>query len=445
MPDQFTNPVQGKYEQFWFLYEKETRGNQNLLTFRPFFYSFQDNTTSYRANAYLFPVYYREETNYWYTWTSLFLFTGTGFKHAEGEEESDAILAPLFFWGSGDGPKDQYFSFFPLAGSIRNKISYSRIRFFLFPLYSDWEYKTYKAHSIVWPLVMWGGSESRSEFRIFPFFSRKIHTGKYERYSLLWPFFQWGEEKLNKKEPTNYKIFFPFYLSKDSEEGNMRSRAFFWFPVINSLFSYGYDRKTGQQNYSALFIFFQYATSEKKDLEKLIFFPFYGYSYVANKEAEFISPFYIRLSQNTSHLKSESRFVLPFYSRMVQYFPQTERSDEYTKVWPLFRFHRDADANYTFQTITLLPVRFEAFEEVWEPIVGILEYKKTNSGERRLHLLARLYTQRWAEDYTHIHIPLIAEISKEKTGFSYQFLYGLLGIDTRKEKTEFNLLWWIVL
>jgi len=448
LPYTFTEDIPSDYYQFWFLYESESRANQSSLYVRPFYGSFQDKTTALKFKTILSPLYYREETNHWYAWSSLFFFTGTGIKHEEGENDEDIFLSPFFFWGSGDTPKEKYISVYPIYGTMQNKLSYQKIKYyffplFLFPLYSEWKYKSYEAQSILWPLTMRGKSETRDDLRIFPFYSHKKHLGKYSRYSILWPFFQWGEERMDKKDPMTYKLFFPFYLAKDTESGSMKSRAILWFPILNSLFSYGYDNKTGQKNISALFFFFQYTTSTKKDTEKIVFFPFYGYSYFANKEAEFITPFYISLSQNTNHLKAKSYYILPLFTHIKQEYPGTGRSDLYWKFWPLLRYHRDSEGNSGWNTISLIPVRFEALEEIWEPIFSIIEYKKLNNGEKRLHLVSRLYTQRWSEEEFHLHIPLLAEYTINESGFKYDFLYGLVGLDTRSEKSKVKLFWLI--
>jgi len=446
LPNTFTEDIPSDYYQFWFLYEAEKRANQSSFYIRPFYGNFFDKTTNFKSKTILPPIFYREETDHWYTWTSLFFFTGTGFKHEEGDEEEDIFFSPIFFWGKGDTPKENYVSIYPFFGTMKNKLSYQKIKYYvfpllLFPLYSEWEYKTYEAKSILWPLTLRGKSETRDELRIFPFYSHKEHIGKYKRYSILWPFFQWGQDKMDKKEPVSYAMFFPFYQYKYTDSGSMKSRAILWFPILNSLFSYGFDKKTGHTNYSALFVFFQYTTSVKNDAEKLVFFPFYGYSYFANKQARFITPFYIRLSQNTNHLKADSTFLLPFFSIMKQEFVGTGRTDLYWKLWPIIRYHKDSEGNLTWNTISLIPVRFENMEDLWEPIFSIIEYKKLVNGEKRLHLITRLYSQRWSDKEINIHIPLLVEYSKNESGFKYDFLYGFVGLDTRSDSTKYKLFW----
>nr|OCA01197.1 Uncharacterized protein A9P81_0757 [Leptospira interrogans serovar Copenhageni/Icterohaemorrhagiae] len=199
-----------EYDQFWFLYQKEIRAGESELIFRPFYSSYREEKSAYRFQTVLYPIYYSEETKYWKVWTFLFFFTGTSALHEDVGEDSD-VLTPLLFWGWGDTAREKYFGFFPLAGKLRNKIGYSELSFFLFPIYTNWKYKDYEATSILWPFFLYASSETREEFRIFPLYSKKVHRGKYERYSILWPFFQWGSTFQDKKEPVHYKLFFSIF------------------------------------------------------------------------------------------------------------------------------------------------------------------------------------------------------------------------------------------
>ncbi len=97
-------------------------------------------------------------------------FTGTSALHEDVGEDSD-VLTPLLFWGWGDTAREKYFGFFPLAGKLRNKIGYSELSIFLFPIYTKWKYKDYEATSILWPFFLYASSETREEFRIFPLYS----------------------------------------------------------------------------------------------------------------------------------------------------------------------------------------------------------------------------------------------------------------------------------
>ncbi|EMG11468.1 hypothetical protein LEP1GSC151_3375 [Leptospira interrogans serovar Grippotyphosa str. LT2186] len=54
----------------------------------------------------------------------------------------------------------------------------------------------------------------------------------------------------------------------------MKSRGFLILPLLGSLFGYGYDKRTGEQDYNALFFLFQYGTNQDEDYHKFILFPF---------------------------------------------------------------------------------------------------------------------------------------------------------------------------
>ncbi|WCL50948.1 hypothetical protein [Leptospira sp. GIMC2001] len=442
IPDKPHGDLASDYDQFWFLYESETRPGQNYKMFRPFYSRFSEYETAYLQQTILFPVYYREETNYWYTWSVLFFFTGTSIQHPDTSEDED-FISPLFFWGGGETEKEKYWGFFPFYGQVRNKLAWSEINFYAFPIYANWQRKEYKAHTILWPFVMWGGSDVREEFRIFPFYSKKEHVGKYYQYTILWPFFQWGQKYMDKVEPIEYGVFFPFYSYKTSASGNMVSRGILWFPILGSLVGYGYDKKTSEVDYNFLFFLFQYGKNNDMDYRKLIFFPFYGQYEFASKKTLFITPFYFQLKTDSLHVKSEYNFLLPFVSVMKQYFPELDRSDRYLKIWPLIKYHKDTEGSVDWNALTLFPMRSDELEKTWDPIISLIEYKSLSNGEKRISFLFRLYSQHWSEDKFAVYIPLLTDYKSKGDDMEWKFMYGLLGYKKEEEKRTFQLFWFL--
>ena len=436
IPDQVHRDSRSEYSQFWFLYEKEKRDGETELTIRPFYSSYHDKYRNYRQKSVLWPIYFSQKTDNWYYWTFLYIFSGTSVRHPDTGYDKDFIISPLFVWGRGETPRDKYYGFFPLFGKVKSKVSWSEIRYFLFPLYASWEYKDFKAYSFIWPLMLYGKSATRYEFRILPLFSIKKKYGQYERYSVLWPFIQWGKILQDKKEPVSFGFFFPFYAWKKSAYGNMRSYSVLW-----PLFSYGYDKRTGEKNLNAFFFLYQYGYSREKDYYKHIIFPFYGYYRFAGKQTRFITPFYINLKSDTSHMKTNYTFLVPFFWKMKRYFPHLDSEDVYYKLWPLFRYHRSPDGEVSWNFLSLLPVRSEKGEKIWDPIWSIMEYKKLVNGEKRLSLFMRLYTQRWSKDELHIHVPLLFDYSKTPEMFRWRIFYGLLGYERINGKRKFQVFW----
>lgn len=433
------------YWQFWFLYETETRVGQKEKIFRPFYSRYKETISNHQYTTSFYPLYYKQETSHWYKWTFLFIIEKDNMKHPDTGDDNDLVLTPLFQWGSGETEKDKYTAFFPFYGKMKSKLSWGEINFFLFPVYTDWQHKEFKAKSILYPLILWGNSDIRSELRIFPFYSKKTHTGKFEHYSVLWPFVQWGRDYMDKKEPFTYSFVFPFYARKESAYGNMRSYAFLWLPLLSSLVGYGYDRRTSEVNYNFLFFLFQYGYSNSQDYRKHMFIPFYGYSRFASKEFSFITPFYIHMRSDTYGVKSDYYYSIPFVYYFKKHFIKEDRVDTYFKIWPILRWHEDAEGSLYWNMLSLYPARSTTLERVWDPIWSIVEYKRQINGEKRLSFLMRLYSQRWTEDSFHMYLPFLLDLDLEKDKTDWKVLYGLFGYERENDLKKIKLFWFISL
>lgn len=432
-----------EYYHFWFLFESEKRPAQDEFIFRPFYSSYRDSLDNYTFKTFLFPLYYSQKKTNWEKWTFLFFFHGDNTNHPDTKADNDLILSPLLMWGTGDAVRENYFGFFPFFGTIKSKIAWSEINFFLFPLYVSWEYKDFKAYSVLWPLILYGQNEYRKEYRFLPFFSHKSHVGKYSHNSLFWPFFQWGEDRLDKKESTSYKMFFPFYATKSSAYGNMKSYAVLWLPVFGSLFSYGYDRRTSELNFSALFFLFQYGYSDNMDYRKIMFIPFYGHTRFASKEFTFITPLYIHLKSDTYQVQSDYHFFIPFFYFMKQYWIKEERSDIYYKFWPFFRWHKDKEGNLDWNAVSLFPIRSSMVERIWDPLWSIIEYKQFINGSKRLHLFMRTYTQIWTKNELYINVPIVFNYYSTPNRTKVEIFNGLFAFERIKKKNYYTLFWMI--
>ncbi|MCB1179179.1 MAG: hypothetical protein KDK36_16465, partial [Leptospiraceae bacterium] len=430
-----------KYSQFWFLYESESRNGEDEFIIRPFYSSYQNKLFATKYKTSIYPIYYSQSTNHWSRWSFLFIFGNDSTEHPDTGEDSDLSLGGIVQWGSGETEKDKYGGIFPIYGTMKSKLSWNEINYFLFPIYVDWNHKEFKARSFLWPLFVYGKSDIRKEYRAFPIFSHKSHVGKFSHNSFLWPFFQWGKDSLDKKEPTSYSFFWLLFSKKSSYYGNMNSTGI--IPVIGSmsLISYGYDKRTSQKDFALLFFLFQYGYSTDRDYSKLIAFPFYGYSRYAGKQFKFITPFFYRMKTDTFHLKANHFFLLPIFQYSIEYFPKEEREDRYIKIWPFYKHHVDVEGNLSWNALSLFPIRSRVFERVWDPIWSIVEYKRLTNGEKRFSLLMRLYTQRWTENNFYFYVPLLLDYSNENGIRSWDVLYGFLGYESSKEKSYFKFLW----
>lgn len=438
MPESVTEETDRTYWQFLFLLESTRAAGQHEFIVRlpfPFYGSYHNDERAYTFRHVLYPIFYSHGTDQWTRWTFLFFFSGDDTYHQDTGQDNDLMLGPLLFWGRGDSQTERYFTFFPFFGSWRNKLSWSEINFILFPLYVDWTYREYRAHALIWPLIMWGSGPARSDLRIFPFYSHKIHYGRYARRSILWPFFQWGYEDLNKKEPRGYLYFWPLYSRKWSRDGNLSVHGLlplFIMPFV----SWGSDKKTNSFNFNALWFLYQYEYNDSPMIRKNIIFPFYGYYRFAFKEATFYGPFYVNLQTHSYIFESKTDIVgaiVPLYWKTERFYLQDWKRTLYLKIWPLFQYIRDDRGNREFRSLVLWPARSDNFERFWGPIYSLLEYREFANGDRYFSVMLRIFSRYWNARENHLFI-LGFEYHNTPRYWSWEFLGGLFGFRHRRTR-----------
>ncbi|MCS7205742.1 MAG: hypothetical protein NZ853_08595 [Leptospiraceae bacterium] len=424
------------YYEFLFLYDSSQSIEQKEIVIHPFYSSYQNHERAYRFYSFLYPLYYSHGTNYWNTWTFLYLLNKDEKYDQIEKTEGELVLTPLFYWGYGNNPKERFFSFFPFFGILKDKVSWEEIRYVLFPLYVSWEYRNYRGYSILWPLTMWGGDGfKRKDFRFLPFYSSKVHEGKYNRKTLLWPFFQWGWDGLDKKEPRSFFMFFPFYAQKRSQHGNMYAYSIL-YPI--SLISWGEDKVVNAFDFKFLWILFQYSRSDRPYLRRWVFFPFYVHhrsgvkdiSYY--KETNFYFIFWGNLKTESALIQSNYRFFLPFWYHHYRYYQQEQVETISWKLWPFMSYWRE-ETSFGWRVLALWPLPDDYFEKIWGNFYSLIEYQRFENNDRYLSFLMRIMSFRWNRDYDEWNLFFLGFHYKSNPyQWKFTFLGGLLGISKTK-------------
>src|SRR6185503_11387218 len=133
----------------------------------------------------------REKTTVW----PLFFEQAFGDEEARDRDTSDddTAIFPFLLWGH-EPSQGSYFAFFPVYGTLKGKLLADRVDFVLFPLYAHTDADEWHSTHLLWPLVAWGSSPTRSHFRVMPLWSQSDSPRKSSR-TLLWPIGQWSTEK----------------------------------------------------------------------------------------------------------------------------------------------------------------------------------------------------------------------------------------------------------
>ncbi len=419
------------YYEFLFLFDKTQSIEQKEIHFHPFYSDYYNYEKAYYFRTFLYPLYYYHGTNYWKSWTFLYLFNGEEKYDRKEKSEGEIVLTPLFFWGYGQNNKEKFFSIFPIYGVIKDKLAWEEVHYVLFPLYVSWQYKDYKAYSILWPILMWGGDGfKRKDFRFFPIYSSKVHEGKYNHKTFLWPFFQWGSDDLDKKDPRSFFMFFPLYAQKKSESGSMYAYSIL-YPI--SLISFGKDEKNQSRDYKFLWILFQYSKSENPFMRRYVVFPFYIHYRFGNKEISYYNEmnFYLLLLGNlkteSALVQSHYRFFIPFWYHHFRYYPQEQISSTNWKLWPLINYW-DEDNAFGWRILSIWPFPDDYFEKNWGPLYSLLEYAKYENEDKYFSMFLRLFSIRWNKQYEDFNLFFLGfHFKNSPYHFQIYILGGLLG------------------
>jgi len=465
-----TSPVQDnfEYDWHWFFYESSLKGNTSFVAYRPFYMEIEKEDKIFEAS--LMPLFYwrYKSSNLDVRRGLLGFCESDNYVHRDNHRDNDFGLFPLFFYGSGSEEDDGYLFLYPFGGTIKGKMGLDYMSpyifpglalFFLYPPASIFSMKTllmgvaalvplymnygrgdYRAHSILWPLVMWGKGPGRKDIRIWPFYSRSYKKGWYDNYSYL--FFYNYQHYFFRNDEKFTSFLFPAYGRKWSKSGESSAVT-----LLYPFFSWGRDRKKGGREINMPWPIVQIADSESPRMRKRIFFPFYGSYEYNNYRSTFVTPLYFNITRETKSFTSSYtyNFILCWYFKRDykirhEYYGNSWR---YFKIWPLLNIEWSDSGLYSINILSLLPFRDTmGYEKLYGTFWTLFEYRKNPEGTKYLGFLFRTYYQVWSDDYFKFKIPAI--VSYEKKGGAVRELTFILegfGYDSDRKGSYVKLFW----
>lgn len=463
-------PALGNYDWFWMIYEYDRGARCTSVVYRPLYLK---NTYGEHNSftAVLMPlVYWEYEKERSTEWKSLFGLAGAvDYVHPDGVRDYDLGVFPFLLYGSSSQRRDSYLHVWPFGGTIRGKLGQDRITTCLFPgvllflvvplafpptwtmaavviaslfpLWVDYESKDYKAWGILWPLIQRGTSPNRDDFRVLPLYAHNSKKNRYDSYSVLM-IFNYQKAYMREDEETTLFVF-PLYGRRWTRSGEVNSSVLLW-----PFFSWGYNKKTGDTEINFPWPLVQVQDCRDPHIRKRVFFPFYGTYEFREQKTLFVTPLYFTLEKNAESLHSEEYYaalIFWYFKRDYKKGPDPVygRSWRYFKVWPLFQYEHDDRGNASFNLLSLLLWRDpEGYERLYQPFWTLFEYRRMESGEKRLGLLLRTYYQRWGKDFMDVRVPLLFTWSTEKDKLTKcSFLLSMFSYADGKDGRTIRLFW----
>ncbi len=430
------------FDWFWCVYEKGTYYNSTYTVYRPLYLKNVYNEGSFTAS--LMPViYWKYITPRQHTTKGAFGFYESVDYWGSQHYENDTGIFPFVLYGVSTDEKDRYFHLWPFGGTIKGKLATDTITTYIFPgvalfflyptssyyvlavylvaslvpVYVHYTSKDYDAQGIFWPLIQWGKSPIRDDFRIMPFYAHSKKKGFYDTYSygLLYNV----RKEYIGNDTMNTVFLVPLYVRRWLESGKAEGSSLLW-----PFFSWGYNDKHGNFEINFPWPFVQLRDCDDPYIYKRIFFPFYGKYIEKNNTTFFITPLYFVLEKQNAGFESQySIYGILFWYFKRDYSNEHQRYGKhwrFYKLWPLFQYEYNDKGDSSFAFLSIMPFRDEeGYERLYQPLFSIIEYSKQSNGDRRFGLLLRTYFQSWNDNYFAMKIPFIISYSEKDNALNH--------------------------
>jgi len=255
----------------------------------------------------------------------------------EGTTRRFLMALPGFFFQKEHG--ETHGGWFPFYGHFEDFLTFDDARFVLWPLYTRADRAERVSKHFLWPFfgtTRGGGEES---WHLFPLFGRAQWEGRYDRTYLLWPFFHWQENHLGGGEEVPEKAwwFFPFFGKK--QRGTYEAWTVLW-----PFFGYARDTRSGFWALDCPWFLVRIQRGPEPETKRTRFWPIW--SRLETKElvaTNWLWPFIHLRHEDDSLLERDSATVVPIWQTWDARSKQTGETSKWRKLWPLYRYHRDAD------------------------------------------------------------------------------------------------------
>ena len=383
---------------------------------------------------FLYPLGYGRDDGKEVGWRFLPFYWWKDHVNEKGEHDVDWWIFPLFFGGKAESG-ERYFALFPFYGTLRDFLSFDRMRFVLFPLYLDTEKANgRRSTNLLWPFFGWASGGGQSSLRVFPFFSYSGHEGRYERYSVLWPLIHFGRTDLDKKKPGSYFFFFPFY-GQSSEKGLEA-----WTVLPPFLFGSARNENTGYRGYDFLWPLGKVERGGSRP-ERTRFLPFFAfYEGKEVKSRAFLWPLVWFREEEDARYVRHSLYILPFWHSWTKVQKKGGESS-YWHAWPLAHREWSADGTGDLSFPSPLFFRHKAHrldENLW-PLYTLYRQRTGALGESSSRVIADLLRREAGHGEDRLSVPILfGRRAREDGAVEWSFLAGLLRF--RKDSRGFGMM-----
>lgn len=341
------------------------------------------------------------------------VFSYDGRKFVDGRWESDWYWLFPFFWGGSDqespeADPEHYFGMFPIyLDAPAEFLTYDRLTFALWPLYTRTEKDQRVGHMAFWPLLGMGAGPKESDtrwHRFLPFYNYIAKAGRFARYSVLYPFVSWSQEYLDTDDPMSTFALWP--LASYQSSNKINAWSFLW-PLFG-----GQEVADKKQRLDVLWPLFRslYDNTSGKDIRQWWLWPLVSRTTAKHQDSwSLLWPLiWWRQYQDPDGTQTQ-RWVLPFY-KSVHRAGKDGGEDDYLQVWPLL--HHETTQAGTGEWSIPSPWFYRGGNEVGVSEAYDWAYTLVKGHSRALddhavETAANLFTTRTRGQHTQTSVPFL--------------------------------------
>lgn len=415
------------------LFKRERSGDATKTAVRPFF--FNSSSAESDDSDFLYPLASSSTSGGDSDTQVLKIYQKHVSRGGTDEENRDTMLFPFYISGQSEkyGP---YSSYFPIHGDIYQRFWRDEYHFTLFPLYGRTVKNGTTSTNWLYPFFNTVSGENESGFQFWPLYGQSTKAGVYSKKFLLWPFLTTESLGLNSDNPTENRLFLPFYASSTSPQ---RSSTHIPWPFCGVV-------KDGTGKVIERDIFWPFwVTADGKNSHTRRYIPFYAESHSGDSSSHWIMwPLY-RHEKITSPVFTQDKISLLYFlfSHSDEVWPESGKNRAKSSFWPLYVFKRDESGlrSISMPALAEAVVWSEGLERNWAPLWRLFIARWDDKGNNAVSLLWNLYWQeRRGKELAWELSPLVAYSSTD-AGTDFRLFKGLFGYTEGKESTTLRLLW----
>ena len=407
--------------------------------FRPFWVQVDNAEGQLRAGYVLYPLLSYRTDGAVFHWSFFELIRRWG-RHAGApavtsgfEENEEFEVFPFWFSRTTADSERNYRALFPIAGTVKNKLTFEQLSWILFPLFVENDRRGATTTYTPWPFIKVTRGAAQG-WGLWPLYSTLERPGVSRLDTWLWPL---GYDSVRQPSPDDLPGtlarhdfgMLPFYAR--STGPGLVSEDYLW-PF------FGYTRRTLPTPYRETRYFWPLFVQGRGGDEKLLnrWAPFYSHSLSKGVEKHwFLWPLLRHAEWDDQSLTRErTQFLYFLYWHEQQRLTRRPGAPaaNLTHLWPLVSSWDNGAGRSQWQFPSPLEVFFPGNERMrvtWSPFFSLVRHDQRAPGDTRTSLLwnAITWEKRAAEERSEFHLGPLLDVTRQGAEKRIAIGRGLLG------------------